>query len=57
MAFDPDAPSVAKGHELATYIVTQLAAITSTSQVNADLLLDIATLDAVMDTVIASVGS
>jgi len=57
MAFDPDVPSAATGHELASYIITQLNALIATSQVNADILTDLAAVDAVLDAVVASVGS
>lgn len=55
MAFNPASPSVAKGHELATYVKAQIEDILATSQVNADvqgnLYAEIATLDAVIDSV------
>lgn len=57
MAFSADSPSAAKGYDLAAYVQTQLTAISSTSQVNADLLTDFAALSAVMQTVVDSVGS
>jgi len=57
MAFSSDSPSAAKGHDLASWVVVQLSGILATSQVNADVLLDVANLDAILDLVIASVGS
>jgi hypothetical protein len=55
--FDPDSPSNAKGWELATYVKTQLESMMATSQVNADILTDLYAEIATLDAVIDSVGS
>jgi len=57
MAFDPDSPSSAKGHELATYAQTQLDAMSAGSQLNSDVISDLQIIDAVLQSVIDSVGS
>ena len=57
MAFSPSTPSAAKGHDLASWVILQIALYTAGGQENAHFITQFATLDAVMDTVVASVGS